>query len=250
MSLSVIIIAKDAEATIRRCLESVAWADEIVVVECGSSDRTAEICRELGAKVHQTPDWPGFGPQKNRALERAARDWVLSLDADEWLSPELRAEIERPIADPGDNVAFALPRRSSFCGRFMRHSGWWPDYVVRVFKRGNGRFSADAVHERAIVEGKIGSLRECIMHEAITDLDQMLGKMNRYSSASAAELHKQGRRGSLMSALFHGGWTFVRTYFLRLGFLDGREGFMLAVANAEGAYYRYLKLALLDQQKP
>jgi len=250
MSLSVIIIAKDAEATIRRCLESVAWADEIVVVECGSSDRTAEICRELGAKVHQTPDWPGFGPQKNRALERAARDWVLSLDADEWLSPELRAEIERTIADPGDNVAFALPRRSSFCGRFMRHSGWWPDYVVRVFKRGNGRFSADAVHERAIVEGKIGSLRECIMHEAITDLDQILGKMNRYSSASAAELHKQGRRGSLMSALFHGGWTFVRTYFLRLGFLDGREGFMLAVANAEGAYYRYLKLALLDQQKP
>jgi len=249
MSLSVIIIAKDAEATMRRCLESVAWADEIVVVECGSDDRTAEICRELGAKVYQTPDWPGFGPQKNRALERATGDWLFSLDADEWVTPGLRDEIRSAIAGGDGTVAFRIPRRSSFCGRFMRHSGWWPDYVVRVFKRGNGRFSPDAVHERVIVEGRIGSLRECIMHEAITDLDQMLSKMNRYSSTSAAELHKQGRRGSFISALFHGGWAFVRTYFLRLGFLDGREGFMLAVANAEGAYYRHLKLMLLDKNK-
>ena len=249
MSLSVIIIAKDAEATIRRCLESVAWADEVVVVENGSADRTADIARELGAKVHQTADWPGYGQQKNRALDLATGDWLFSLDADEWVTPGLRDEIRSAIAGGSKRVAFRIPRRSSFCGRFMRHSGWWPDYVVRVFKRGNGRFSADAVHERVIVEGRIGSLRECIMHEAITDLDQMLSKMNRYSSTSAAELHKRGRRGSFISALFHGGWAFVRTYVLRLGFLDGREGFMLAVANAEGAYYRHLKLMLLDQNK-
>jgi glycosyltransferase involved in cell wall biosynthesis len=249
MNLSVIIIAKDAEATVRRCLESVAWADEVVVVENGSADRTADIARELGAKVHQTADWPGYGQQKNRALDLATGDWLFSLDADEWVTPGLRDEIRSAIAGGDGTVAFRIPRRSSFCGRFMRHSGWWPDYVVRVFKRGNGRFSADAVHERVIVEGRIGSLRECIMHEAITDLDQMLSKMNRYSSTSAAELHKQGRRGSFISALFHGGWAFVRTYFLRLGFLDGREGFMLAVANAEGAYYRHLKLMLLDKNK-
>jgi glycosyltransferase involved in cell wall biosynthesis len=249
MSLSVIIIARDAEPMIRRCLESVAWADEIVVVENGSADRTADIARELGAKVHQTADWPGYGQQKNRALGLATGDWLLSLDADEWVTPGLRDEIRSAIAGGGETVAFRIPRKSSFCGRFMRHSGWWPDYVVRVFKRGSGRFSDDAVHERVIVEGRIGSLRECIMHEAITDLDQMLGKMNRYSSASAAEMHKQGRRGSLISALFHGGWTFVRTYFLRLGFLDGREGFILAAANAEGAYYRYLKLALLNKRE-
>jgi len=249
MSLSVIIIAKDAEATVRRCLESVAWADEIVVVENGSADRTADIARELGAKVHQTADWPGYGQQKNRALDLATSDWLFSLDADEWVTPGLRDEIRSAIAGRGETVAFRIPRKSSFCGRFMRHSGWWPDYVVRVFKRGNGRFSPDAVHERVIVEGRIGSLRECIMHEAITDLDQMLSKMNRYSSTSAAELHQQGRRGSFISAIFHGGWAFVRTYFLRLGFLDGREGFMLAVANAEGAYYRHLKLMLLDKNK-
>ncbi len=249
MSLSVIIIAKDAEATVRRCLESVAWADEVVVVENGSVDRTADIASELGAKVHQTADWPGFGQQKNRALDLATGDWLFSLDADEWVTPGLRDEIRSAIAAGGETVAFRIPRRSSFCGRFMRHSGWWPDYVVRVFKRGNGKFSPDAVHERVIVQGRIGSLRECIMHEAITDLDQMLSKMNRYSSTSAAELHKQGRSSSFISALVHGGWAFVRTYVLRLGFLDGREGFMLAVANAEGAYYRHLKLMLLDKNK-
>jgi glycosyltransferase involved in cell wall biosynthesis len=247
MSLSVIIIAKDAEATVRRCLESVAWADEVVVVENGSVDRTADIARELGAKVHQTADWPGFGQQKNRALDLATCDWLFSLDADEWVTPGLRDEIRSAIAGGGETVAFRIPRRSSFCGRLMRHSGWWPDYVVRVFKRGNGKFSPDAVHERVIVEGRTGSLRECIMHEAITDLDQMLSKMNRYSSTSAAELHEQGRRSSFISALVHGGWAFLRTYVLRLGVLDGREGFMLAVANAEGAYYRHLKLMLLDK---
>jgi len=126
MKLSVIIIARNAEATIRRCLESVAWADEIVVVESGSDDRTADVCRELGAKVHQTEDWPGFGPQKNRALERAAGDWVLSLDTDEWVSPELRAEIEAAMNDARDKVAFRVPRLSSYCGRPIRHSGWWP----------------------------------------------------------------------------------------------------------------------------
>jgi glycosyltransferase involved in cell wall biosynthesis len=245
MSLSVIIIAKNAEATIRRCLASVAWADEIVVVECGSDDRTAEICRELGTKVHQTSDWPGFGPQKNRALERATGDWVLSLDTDEWINPGLRTEIERAIAAPGDKVAFALPRRSSFCGRFMRHSGWWPDYVRRLFRRGTARFSEDQGHDSLIVNGAIGRLSEPIQHETITDLDQLIDKMNAYSAMTARNMHQRGRRASIFTALLHGGWAFFRTYFLRAGFLDGREGLMLAISNAENSYYRYVKLMLL-----
>ena len=245
MSLSVIIIAKNAEATIRRCLESVAWADEIVVVEHGSADRTAGICREVGAKVHQTPDWPGFGPQKNRALELARGDWVLSLDADEWVTPELRADIGRAIASPGGNTAFRFPRRSSFCGRFMRHSGWWPDYVTRLFRRGTARFSDALVHEKVVVSGAVGTLKPPLLHESVTDLDQMLVKMNAYSTASARAFHENGRRASLVTALVHGGWMFFRTYVLRAGFLDGREGLMLAIANAEGSYYRYLKLMLL-----
>jgi glycosyltransferase involved in cell wall biosynthesis len=244
--VSAIVITKNVEPTIRRCLESLRWADEIVVVDSASTDRTSEICGEFGALFHVTEDWPGYGPQKNRALGRASGDWVVSLDSDEWLTPELRAEIERAIATPGGKAAFAIPRQSSFCGRYMRHSGWWPDYVVRLFRRGNARFSEDPTHERLIVNGATGKLRSPIMHEAITSLDQMLGKMNVYSTSSAETFHRRGRQASLLTALVHGSWAFFRTYVLRLGFLDGREGFMLAVANAEGSYYRYLKLMLLS----
>jgi glycosyltransferase involved in cell wall biosynthesis len=245
--LSVIVITKNAEAVIGRCLQSVQWADEIVVVDSGSTDRTGAICRETGAKVHDVRDWPGYGPQKNRALDRATGAWVFALDADEWMTPELRMEIEHALRDPGDKAAFSIPRRSSFCGRLMQHSGWWPDHVVRLFRRGSARFSEDRVHERLIVNGATGRLTQPIMHEAIADLEQMLGKMNLYSSAGALMLHQNGRRASLFTAFLHGGWTFFRTYVLRRGFLDGREGLMLAISNAEGSYYKYLKLMLLGR---
>jgi glycosyltransferase involved in cell wall biosynthesis len=248
VTLSVIIIAKNAEATIRRCLESVAWAGEVVVVESGSADRTADIARELGARVHQT-DWPGYGQQKNRALDRSTGEWVFSLDADEWVTAELRAEIERALAAAGDAAAFRMPRRSSFCGRFMRHSGWWPDYVARLFRRGRARFSEDSGHDRLIVDGAIGTLSEPILHETVTDLDQLIDKMNVYSAMTARNLHERGRRASILTAIGHGGWAFVRTYVLRLGFLDGREGLMLAISNAENSYYRYVKLMLLGRKK-
>jgi len=249
VSLSVTIITKNEEAAIRRCLQSVAWADEIVVVDSGSTDRTLEVCHEHGAKVQQTSDWPGFGPQKNRALALAGGDWVLSLDSDEWVTPELRAEIERAMAAPGGVAAFRMPRRSSFCGRFMRHSGWWPDYVVRLFRRGSARFSDDLVHERVIVNGTIEKLRAPILHEAVRDLHGMVAKTNNYSTASAVMRHGRGQRGSLTAAILHGLWAFLRTYFFRLGFLDGREGFMLAVINAENSYYRYAKLMMLAKRE-
>lgn len=249
MKLSAIIITKNAGHTIRRCLDSVAWADETIVVDSNSSDDTADLCRELGVALHQTSDWPGFGPQKNRALDLATGEWVISIDADEWVTPELRAEIERMTADPGNKMAFAFPRRSSFCGRYMRHSGWWPDYVIRLFRRGAARFSDDNTHERLIVKGATGKLKQPLMHQAIDDLDQMIFKMNAYSTNTARMFHERGRRASLITAMLHGWWAFMRTYFLRLGFLDGREGFMLAVANAEGSYYRYLKLMLLSGKK-
>lgn len=250
MSLSVVIITKNEEAGIRRCLESVAWADEIVVLDSGSSDRTVAISRELGAQVHESSNWPGFGPQKNRALALARSDWILSLDADEWVTTELQAEMRRVMAAAEGMAAFMMPRRSSFCGRAMRHSGWWPDYVVRLFRRGAARFSEDLVHEHLVVDGQTGRLSTPILHEAVPDLEAMLNKTNSYSTASALMHHRAGRRASLAGAILHGLWTFLRTYVLRLGFLDGREGFILAVANAEGSYYRYLKLMLLSGKKP
>ena len=249
MTLTVTVITRNEARVIARCLESVAWADEIIVLDAGSADDTADIARRLRAKVTTTADWPGFGPQKNRALDLATGDWVLSLDADEWVTPELRTEIEQTMREPGNHAAFKLPRLSSYCGRFMRHSGWWPDYVTRLFRRGGARFSPDLVHERLIVEGAVGTLRASLMHEAIVDLEDALHKMNAYSTAGAMMQFERGKTGSLAGAVLHGAWTFVRTYVLRRGFLDGREGFMLAVSNAEGAYYRYLKLALLGAKR-
>lgn len=246
VNLSVIIITKNEAENIRDCLESVAWADEIIVVDSGSSDATVEICRELGAQVH-VHDWPGFGPQKNRALGYATNEWVLSIDADERVTPELRAEIEEAMAKPQEE-AYEMPRLSSFCGRFMRHSGWYPDYVLRLFRRGKGCFSDALVHESVQVQGNVARLQQPLLHYSYRDFDDVLSKLNSYSSAASVMLQRRGKKGNLAQAVLHGLWAFIRTYFLRAGFLDGREGFMLAVMNAENSYYRYIKL-WLEQEK-
>lgn len=243
-TLSVVVIVKDAEATLTRCLESVAFADEIVVLDSGSTDATPLIARRYTEKYRVSPDWPGFGIQKNRALDQAEGDWVLSLDADEWVTPDLREEIVRLLAAPAADV-YALPRLSSFCGREMRHSGWWPDYVPRLFRRGAARFSDDLVHEKLVFEGRAARLTRPLRHASVRSLDEVLEKLNRYSSAGARQQLAKGERGGVSRAVAHGLWAFFRTYFLRAGFLDGREGFLLAVANAEGTYYRYLKLIYL-----
>lgn len=247
-SLSVIVITKNEAANIRACLESVSWADEIIVVDSGSQDDTVAICREFTPHVY-SHDWPGFGPQKNRALGYATKDWVLSLDADERVTPELRREIEEILSRKDLIAAYDIPRLSSYCGRFMRHSGWHPDFVTRLFRRGSARFSDDLVHERLLVEGQTAQLGGMLLHHAYDDLEQVLRKLDHYSSAGAQMMHQRGRQATLSGAVLRGLWSFVRTYFFRAGFLDGREGFMLAVSNAEGTYYRYLKLMLLNRKK-
>jgi glycosyltransferase involved in cell wall biosynthesis len=250
MKLSVSITAFNGAPLIRKCLESVQWADEIIVVDSGSTDNTREIARELGAKVTQTPDFPGYGQQKNRALDRTTGDWVLALDHDEWVSPALRAEIEAVIRDPDAKAAYAMPRSSNFCGRYMRHAGWWPDPVMRLFRKGAARFSEDHLHDRILVTGETGRLKNPLHHEPMPTLEQVINKMNGYSSAGAKFNFERGKRASLLKAIFHGWWAFMRTYVLQAGFLDGREGFMLSVSNAEGTYYRYLKLMLLGDKRP
>lgn len=247
-SLSAIVITKNEEAAIRRCLESVHWADEIIVVDSGSTDATLGIAQELNARTIVTPDWPGPGPQRNRAIAHATKDWILALDADEWVGPELHEEILATIRDSGHYVGYRVPRLSSYCGRPMRHGGWWPDYVSRLFKRGSARFGGGIVHDHLLPDGPLGKLRNPLLHEAITDLDDMLVKLNSYSTWGAQTLHENGRNAGLATALGHGAWTFLKTYLFRAGFLDGREGFMLAVSNAEGAYYKYLKLMLMGRQ--
>lgn len=246
-SLTVILITKNEATNIRACLESVGWADEIIVVDSGSTDATVAIARTMGAQVYEH-DWPGFGPQKNRALGYATKDWVLSLDADERVTPELRGEIEAVLRN-GQFDSYLVSRLSNYCGRFMRHSGWYPDLLPRLFKRGKARFSDDLVHERLIVEGAAGRLRGMLLHYAFDDPEEVLRKVNQYSTAGAQMMQRRGRHSSLTGAVLRGMWSFVRTYVVRGGFLDGREGFMLAVSNAEGTYYRYLKLMLLNRKK-
>lgn len=249
MRLSVVLITKNESARIGACLASVAFADEIIVLDQDSRDGTPEIARQMGAQVHSVSDWPGFGRQKNRALALATGDWVLSLDADERVPEALQAEIVAVIRQPCAN-AYRMPRLSSYCGQTIRHSGWYPDHVTRLFQRGTARFSDDAVHERLLTDSAVLTLRTPLWHDSFQDFEAVLDKINRYSSASAQALHAQGRRASFSAAFTHGAWAFIRTYFLRAGFMDGRMGLALAVSNAQGSYYRYLKLWLLGQRRP
>lgn len=243
--LSVIIITKNEAQHIGRCLQSVAWADEIIVLDSGSSDDTVAICRQFTEQVFVT-DWPGFGPQKQRALDKAGGDWVLSLDADETVSAALRDEIIAAM-QRSEVEGFALPRLSSYCGRAMKHSGWWPDEVVRLFRREAGRFSDDIVHEQILIDGRIERLTQPLLHEAFINPEEVLDKVNRYSTLGAEKLAAQGQTAGLAKAIIKGGWMFFRTYVLKAGFLDGAQGLMLAISNAEGTYYKYLKL--MDWQR-
>ena len=247
-SLSVIVITKNEAHNIQACLQSVLFADQIVVLDACSSDGTEDLAKQLGAEVTQSSDWPGFGVQKNRALALARCDWVLSIDADERLTPELQLEIKSALANPQFGV-YSFPRLSSYCGQYMRHSGWYPDRITRLFKRDVARFSSDLVHEKLMTSQPVGRLDAHVLHESFTNFEAVLDKANRYSTAGAQTLFQRGKKSSPGKAIGHGLWAFFRTYVLRLGFLDGRMGLLLAISNAEGTYYRYLKLWLAWQQK-
>lgn len=248
IALSVTLITHNESRHIAACLKSVAFAGEWVVVDSGSTDGTCEIAESLGARVLRTDEWPGFGVQKNRALDLARGRWVLSIDADERVSPALAAQIQSVIQDARAAEGYELSRISRFCGQWMRHGDWYPDRVVRLFKRERGRFTDDLVHERLQVDGRVERLGGDLLHDTMPSLDDALDKMNRYSTGRALDKVRVGGRGGLAAALGHGLWAFVRCYLLKRGFLDGRLGFVLAVYQAEGTYYRYLKMGLLVRQ--
>lgn len=263
-ALSVIVITRNEAANIEACLAAVAFADEWIVVDAGSTDDTVARATASGAEVTRTDDWLGFGIQKQRALDRARGRWVLAIDADERVSLTLATEIRRVVAQAISNetatpaatsttamsapyAGFELPRLSSFCGQWMRHGDWYPDRVLRLFRRDAGHYSTDHVHERLIVEGPIGRLTGDLMHDTMPTLEDALDKMNRYTTGRAADKAHGGASGGLAPALLHGAWAFVRGYVLKRGFLDGSAGFVLAAYVAEGTYYRYLKIGHLHR---
>jgi len=246
LGLSVIIITKNEAARLGDCLASVQFADEIIVLDGFSTDATAEIARAHGAQVHQVADWPGFGPQKNRALALATKPWVLSIDADERVTPELQAEIVRTLSQPSYD-GYQVARLSEFCGKKIRHSGWWPDYVLRLFRRELGAFDHVQVHEQVLVRGRVGKLKSWFLHFPFDDLAALITKTNRYSSDSAQMMALKGRRVGVFGLITHSVWTFIRIYLLRRGFLDGRHGFVLAATAASGSFLRYAKLMFLNE---
>jgi glycosyltransferase involved in cell wall biosynthesis len=247
MSLSVILITKNEAANIRDCLQSVSWADEIIVVDSGSTDGTPQLAQEMGARVYPH-DWPGFGPQKNRALEYATKDWVFSIDADERVTPEQRAELEIAMQETTADGYFC-PRLSQFCGTFIHHSGWYPDYVLRLFKRGKGRFSDSLVHESIILEGRAERLNIPLLHYSYLTMADVERKVEHYSDAAARQMFQAGKRTNWVRAVASGAWAFVRTYIVRAGILDGSAGFQIARMNMRTTFLKYRKLIALNAQR-
>jgi glycosyltransferase involved in cell wall biosynthesis len=237
--VSIVVITLDEEDHLRRCLESVAWADEIVVVDAESLDKTVQIAREFTDRVILHP-WAGFATQKNFAVEQTTGDWVLSMDADEEASPELREEIAAAIADSQVCDGYAIRRRNVFLGRWMRYGGLYPDWQVRLFRRGCGRFVERAVHESVIVDGTLGRLRGHLMHRSYTGVTDFCERANRYSSLAADEWIREGRRVGARELVVRPLGRFMSMYVLQRGFLDGRRGLLLAALYA---YYVFMRTA-------
>lgn len=244
--LSVIIICKNEAHNIERCLKSVHFADEIIVLDSGSTDDTVTIAKKYTDKVYVT-DWPGYGKQKQRALEKATGNWILNLDADESVPLELQREMMTKMATE-DIDAFRIPIQMNFYGQPLKYSSS-PERHVRLFRNGNARYSDDIVHEKIVLAdgAKIGQMGHKIQHHSFKDVSHALYKINKYSSYSAKIRIEQHKKPSMGKTLLSTSWMFIRCYLIQRGFLDGKAGFLFAVFNAQGAFYRGIKQVYPDK---
>ena len=245
--LSAVIITLDCAAQLAACLESVAFADEVLVVDSGSSDTTVEVAQGRGARViHQ--DWLGFGAQKQFAAEQASHDWVLSIDSDERVTPELQASIMATLATPQFR-AYQFPRCNRFMGRYLRHGEGYPDWSLRLFDRRHARWSEDAVHERIITLGPVGRLQGDLLHDSAEDLDAYLAKQNRYSTLAAETMAREGRRATVGRMLSSPLVRFLKFYFVRGGLKDGAPGLAHTAIGCFNSFVKYMKLLELQRRE-
>lgn len=247
--ISAILITKNEEENLPDCLRSIAFCSEIVVVDNGSTDDTVRIARTAGARVIETQDWPGFGVQKQRALDTATGDWVLSIDADERITPELAHEILDAV-NKGAAGGFRIKRRSQFLGKWMRHGGWHPDRVLRLARRSSARFDPSPVHEKLLVEGIVADLEHPMLHFSYRDLADVLGKQAKYALAGAGRNRDAGKSGGIIAGCLRAAWTFIRIFILRLGFLDGRHGLLSAMAKSQETFWRYAGIEWAGNRSP
>lgn len=238
--LSATIVTLNEERKIARTMESLRCCDEIVVLDSGSTDRTCAIARSLKARVIEEP-WRGYAAQKNRAAECASNDWILSLDADETLTEELEGEILLLKQEGFERDAYRMPRMAQYLGRWIRHGGWYPDRKVRLYDRRKATWLGDFVHESVAVQGTTGELRGALHHFTCDSLSEHLQTLDRYTTLAAAELRANGRTPGLARMLFDPAWTFLRTYLLRRGFLDGFPGLAIAYFAALYTFLKYAK---------
>jgi glycosyltransferase involved in cell wall biosynthesis len=244
--LSVVVITRDEERNIEACLESVHWANEIVVVDTGSTDRTLELAQRFRPRLVSFP-WQGFGAAKAHAVSQASHEWIFSLDADERVTPDLAAEIENVVRTDGAGFdAYSVRRRAYFLGRWMKHGGWYPGWVVRLFRRSAGTFDSAVVHEEVHVSGKTGRLAGELLHFTDPSFDHYLGKFNRFTSLGALRLRADGQRGHWRDMVIRPPLAFMRMYLARRGFLDGSHGLLLALLSAGAVFTKYAKLWELD----
>jgi len=241
--LSVFIIALNQEANIGDCLASASFADEIVVVDTGSTDRTVELARTYTDRVFKAP-WQGFGSTKNYALDQARGDWVFSLDTDERVPPALKDEILAVVAADGPLNGYRVPRKNYFGGRWIRHLGWYPDYTLRLFRRGQGRFRDREVHEEVVVAGPVGVLETPLEHYSYQSVSDYVTRMDRYARLAAQELAKAGRRPCPGELVYRPLFSFLHLYFIRRGFLEGATGYTLAILMSR---YKFLKYHYLRE---
>ena len=237
IDVSVTIISKNEAQNIRECLRSVEWASEIVVVDQFSEDETVEIAQQFGAKVFREP-WHGFARQKNFAIDKAIGPWILSLDADERVTPALKQEIKDNLSQENEYSGYCIARKNFFCGQWIRHGGWYPDYNLRLFRKSQGHFEDRAVHEKIIVSGKVGYLEHPLEHFTYRSIPDFLLRLESYSRLAAQELPAKTRWSISYSLCLRPLFTFINMYLLRGGLLDGAVGFFLAVSYA---YYTFLK---------
>lgn len=246
--LSVAIITQDEAKNLPDCLKSVAFADQVVIVDSGSTDKTIDIAQEHGCDVFSEPWRGGFGPQKQFAIDQCRHPWILVLDADERIPPETAHVIRQIVPESNEEIAgYSFPRKNFFQGRWIRHAGWWPDRLLRLFRRGRGGMSTAAVHEGLEVIGFVKPLDVPIEHLTESDLGKILRKIDRYSSLGAQEAFASGRSATVGGAFFRAGLTFFQDYCLRLGVLDGSQGLTLAVTDSVNKYFKYAKLAELGR---
>jgi len=245
--LSVTVITRNEAANIAGALDSVIWADEIVVVDCGSTDDTVEIARGRGARVLNR-HWTGFGDQKNFATDSASHDWIFSIDADERVTAVLAAEIRQLIAGDPPVPGYRVPRVSWYLGRWIRTTDWYPDYQLRLYDRRRGRWTSRRVHESVSVDGTPGRLRHELEHHPYRDVSHHLQRMNHYTSLAAAEMHEEGRRAGVGALLLHPPAAFARNYLLRGGLRQGSVGLVISLLNAYYVLLKFLKLWELQRQ--